>query len=228
MELQSTRSRFAEATWFPRTDESVVVGGAGGIGSWLTFLLARANFNVTLFDDDVIEEHNLSGQLFKASDIGKLKVHAVQNIVGDFSGSYINLYPSKYVAGSVTHRYMFSAFDNMKARRDMFENWKLSIPDSTVVPIFIDGRLEMEQLQIFCVTPANMHIYEKDYLFDDSAVEDLPCSLKQTSHVACMIASHMVAFFTNHMANIYTGEVFREVPFFYEYAVPFSLTTEIR
>ena len=61
-------------------------------------------------------------------------------------------------------------------------------------------RLTMEQLQIFCVTPDKIEEYEK-HLFDDSEVEDAPCTMKQTSHSAAMIASHMVGLFSNHMTN---------------------------
>ena len=69
-----------------------------------------------------------------------------------------------------------------------------------------------------------MHIYETDYLFEDSEVEDAPCTMRQTSHSACMIASHMVASFTNHITNIYERETVRDVPFFYEFFIPLTVT----
>jgi len=39
-----------------------------------------------------------------------------------------------------------------------------------------------------------------------------------------MIASHMTAFFTNHIANIIERNYIREVPFYYEYFIPINLT----
>ena len=51
--------RFKDAPWFPQRDELVMIGGAGGIGSWLSFFLVRAGFKPTVYDFDVIEEHNL-------------------------------------------------------------------------------------------------------------------------------------------------------------------------
>ena len=89
----------------------------------------------------------------------------------------------------------------------------------TDTPIFIDGRLRAEQMQIFCVTPDKIEEYEK-HLFDDSEVEDAPCTLKQTSHSAAMIASHMTAFFTNHLTNNNSGDIDRTVPFLWEYFIP--------
>lgn len=227
--LTSNRDRFKDAPWIPKLEESVMVGGAGGIGSWVAFFLARIGFNVHIYDNDVIEEHNLGGQLFNSSDIGSAKVDAVARIAQEFSGSQISTWTTAINATSPGHVFMISAFDNMAARKYFFEAWKRAIAVSTMTPpIFIDGRLEMEQLQIFCVTPATADRYEQEYLFDDSVVEELSCTAKQTSHSAAMIASHMVGFFTNHIANIYEGMVYRETPFYYEYVTPMSLTEEIR
>lgn len=225
--MQQQYDRFKDAPWFPERDEIVMIGGAGGIGSWLTFLLAKAGFKPIVYDFDVIEEHNIGGQLFRVEDIGLGKVDALSKILKSFCGEDISTFKEAITNTSSTHYFMFSAFDNMKARKDLFEVWKRSISDCPVTPVFIDGRLIMEQLQIFCVTPANMDLYESEYLFEDSEVEDAPCTMRQTSHSACMIASHMVGFFTNHITNIYEREVVREVPFFYEYFIPMNLTTEL-
>lgn len=218
--------RFKDAPWFPQRDELVMIGGAGGIGSWLAFFLARAGFKPTIYDFDIIEEHNLGGQLFRHSDIGVPKVMAVQSILQAFCGDTINTVSQAVTHETPTHHFMFSAFDNMAARKTLFEVWKRSIPNCSVTPLFIDGRLEAEQLQIFCVTPGNMDEYERDHLFSDSEVEDTPCTMKQTSHAAAMIATHMMAFFTNHITNIYEREIIREVPFYYEYFIPANLTEE--
>lgn len=216
--------RFKDAPWFPQRDELVMIGGAGGIGSWLSFFLVRAGFKPTVYDFDVIEEHNLGGQLFRKSDIGTMKVDALYKIIKEFCGEEINTFSEMITESSPTHYFMFSAFDNMKARKDLFEVWKRSIPDCPITPIFIDGRLTMEQLQIFCVTPDRIEEYERDHLFDDSEVEDAPCTMKQTSHSAAMIASHMVGLFTNHITNIYEREIIRDIPFYYEYFIPITLT----
>ena len=215
--------RFKDAPWFPQRDELVMIGGAGGIGSWLAFFLARANFNVTLSDFDSVEEHNIGGQLFKRSQIGKYKAEAVGRNVSDFSTNTINAQIVKITEETATHEFMFSAFDNMDARRAMFKVWKRSW-NSMNRPIFIDGRLNAEQFQIFCVTPENADEYERIHLFNDSEVEDAPCSAQQTTHTAAMIAGHMVGFFTNHITNINLRDEVREIPFMYEYFTPMNLT----
>ena len=64
------------------------------------------------------------------------------------------------------------------------------------------------------------------HLFDDTEVQDAPCTMKQTSHSAAMIASHMVGFFTNHMTNNAVEEKDRTVPFFWEYFIPINYINE--
>ena len=279
--------RFSEAPWFPGSVPiNTFVGGAGGIGSWLAFFLSRIGYTVTIMDFDIIEAHNLGGQLFTNSDIGKHKVNAVKDIQDSFAVSH-NVFPyiDRVTRDTQVEKYVFSAFDNMVARRELFEAWKKANVDSILsynlvkqeyfedrrileeaivlassvsefeegesglerqlkvlfeskevldakyqdyllqnpIPIFIDGRLEMEQLQIFCVTPDKMEEYEKT-LFDDAIVEDLPCTMKQTSHSAAMIASLMTSFFTNHITNVREGMIVREVPFYHEFFIPMGLT----
>ena len=222
--MERENLRFQGLDWYSQDDAPVVVvGGAGGIGSWLSFFLARANFNVTLSDFDTVEEHNIGGQLFKRNQIGKYKAEAVGRNVSEFSTNTINAQIVKITEETATHEFMFSAFDNMDARRAMFKVWKRSW-NSMNRPIFIDGRLNAEQFQIFCVTPENADEYERIHLFNDSEVEDAPCSAQQTTHTAAMIAGHMVGFFTNHITNINLRDEVREIPFMYEYFTPMNLT----
>lgn len=222
--MERENLRFQGLDWYSQDNAPVVVvGGAGGIGSWLSFFLARANFNVTLADFDTVEEHNIGGQLFKRNQIGRYKAEAVGRNVSEFSTNTINAQIVKITEETATHEFMFSAFDNMDARRAMFKVWKRSW-NSMNRPIFIDGRLNAEQFQIFCVTPENADVYERIHLFNDSEVEDAPCSAQQTTHTAAMIAGHMVGFFTNHITNINLRDEVREIPFMYEYFTPMNLT----
>jgi len=223
MNTEQQFDRFKDLDWFSNDNESVVVGGAGGISSWTTLFLTRAGFNPIVYDFDRIEPHNLGGQLYRGLDINKFKTEALSNIIEEFAGTTISTFNTEFNHNAMTHTFMISGFDNMKARKHMFEVWQKSIPNSMVTPLFIDGRLEAESFQIFCVKPHNIEQY-KQHLFSDDEVEDAPCTRKQTSHTASMIASHIVAFFTNHISNIKNREFIREVPFYYEYNIPMNLT----
>lgn len=231
---EGQHNRFKDAAWYGK-EQSIIIGGVGGIGSWLAFLLARASFDPIVYDDDLFEEHNMSGQFVAQHQIGKSKVEAVTDNIFAFTGSDISYFNEKYDTSKMGHHYMMSGFDNMKARKDMFEVWK-SVASSVnsqgrlsdgSIPLYIDGRLLMEQMQIFCIKPeaAAIKEYEDKHLFDDDAIPEAACSLKQTTHSATMIASLMVGFFTNHLANIANKNNAREVPFMYEYFIPINLST---
>jgi len=210
------KSRFRDASWFEKVDKFIVpiiVGGAGGIGSWLTLFLSRMlppTSYIMLYDFDTVEEVNIAGQLFRTKDIGLLKTHAVKDIVKEFSGyEKVTIMPERYDKESLRSPVMFSCFDNMEARKDMFENWLQEAekyPDS----IFIDGRLNAEQFQVFYVTLENALTYKNKYLFNDAEVEDTNCSYKQTTHFAAAIAAKMVQGFTGFLDETY------ELPFKYE------------
>ena len=53
-------------------DTPIHVIGCGALGSWLTFFLLKMGFkNITVYDFDKIEEHNLPNQFFMENQIGK-------------------------------------------------------------------------------------------------------------------------------------------------------------
>jgi hypothetical protein len=224
MSKETVRSRFKDAPWYPKENTSAIIGGAGGIGSWLTFLFARAGFEPIVYDYDIIEEHNIGGQLFATKHIGMAKVDAIKEVVLEFSETHLTAMNEAFTLESMGHQFMFAAFDNMQARKDMFEVWWRDNSENPNA-VLIDGRLLMEQMQIFCVTQATAKEYLREHLFDDSEVEAENCTMKQTSHSAAMIASLMIGFFTNHMTNIAQGSPVRQVPFFHEYFIPINLTS---
>ena len=242
--MEETRLRFSGLEWFPTPEKKIDIhiGGAGGIGSWTAFFLARIGYNIVIYDVDTVETHNLAGQLFSKNDIGARKVSAVNNLVHNFCDTSLTVYSSFIQNHAIFNPYMISAFDNMEARKAMlekFENYldnresqisrimeeeggivpedKYCISD---MPLFIDGRMEAEQIQIFCVTPDRIERY-KETLFEDSSVEDAPCSFKQTSHTASMMGSLITTLFTNHITNLKLGEKIREVPFRTDFYSPF-------
>lgn len=218
-------TRFSGADWFSINGESehVIVGGAGGIGSWLVLLLARAGFQPTVYDFDIIETHNIGGQFYTLSQREDFKTSALADNVKMFSEKDINTFNKRFDKESMGHVFMLSAFDNMQARRDMFHVWKKQIEGASVPPIFIDGRLEMEQMQIYCVTADRIEDYEKT-LFDDNEVIPGNCTEQQTSHFACGIAFFMVTYLTNHISNIYNKMKERKIPFYKEFFGPLDIT----
>lgn len=210
------KSRFHDAIWFDRlSKEFVSVLGCGGIGSFVIFGLSRIGCPMVIYDMDMIETHNLGGQLFGTVDIGAYKTAAIADQCLKLSG-----HSQIYTFGEFTERdgctdVMIAAFDNMKARKLAFKKWKQHVEDKKSRKefcIFIDGRLMAEDYQVYAVTYDRCDEYEKT-LFDDSEIEELPCTLKSTTHCSMGIASDIISVLTNFMTNLSLGENIREVPF---------------
>lgn len=213
--------RFSEADWF-EPNIQVVVGGSGGIGSTLTFLLGRLECEIYLYDFDIVDEPNLGSQLFRTKDLGKSKVSAIKEIVNEFSKNN-NIYDmGKFTQSSPVGPIVFAGFDNMEARSLMFNKWC----ELDEKELFIDGRLLAEQGMIFCVTPDRIEKY-KEHLFEDSEVETVPCTYKATPHCSFLITSMMVSFFTNYMSNKKLGFEARTLPFKFDFELALTNFTSI-
>jgi len=210
--------RFKDAPWFGHLPSLTIVG-AGGIGSWSGVLLGRAGCpKITICDMDIYEPHNLGGQLSITDALEQPKASSLDNLMSDLGctsavSSYNVAYSKMYAKDT-----MVSAVDNMKARAEMFKDWKQR-PDRK---LFVDGRLLAEHFQIFCVTPGLEEEYEK-HLFADTEVEAEACSYKQTSHAAACIGSYITSFIMNHAANLQEGVPIYHVPFYMEQVMSIGL-----
>lgn len=206
--MNSRHVRFSDAKWLQEPSPNITIGGVGGIGSWLAFFLGRIGFPLIVYETDTIDETNMGGQLYATRHIGISKTEALIENLESFSNFSSIVTLDKFEEGSMVTPFVFSCFDNMKARKDMFESWK-KLENKE---LFIDGRMLAESFQIYCVTPDKIADYEVT-LFDDSEVPDLACSYKATSHCGAMISSNMVAILTNYLTNRNTGRELRYIPF---------------
>ena len=239
MSVSDQYGRLKGAEWFSSLyKRDILVLGAGGIGSWLSLFLSRIGANLYIYDMDLYEEHNMSGQAVTKSSIGTLKTVAIKQLIEKFSPDCEVSLGGEYTSESMTNDIVLCGFDNMKARKVAFLRWKAFVEDNVGfsneeyeekrrTSFFMDGRLNAEHLQIFSIRGDDKEAikkYEKEHLFDDSEVEEQDCTFKQTTHCAAMIASKMVSFLVNWGYNIKVSPI-RTVPFFYEYFPPINYTS---
>lgn len=200
------KSRFRDAPFFNKASTlPVSIGGLGGIGTWLTLYLSRIVPIIYGFDFDDVEEVNLAGQLFSLQDVGLSKANATRKLVTAYGTA--TFYPVAQMIDKDTEifeAYIFSAFDNMKARKDLFAIWEKNENRE----LFIDGRLLADQYEVYFVQKGQEERYRKT-LFEDSEVEEVACTFKQTSHFAAICAARMVHGFTNYLSQ----EMFYKIPF---------------
>lgn len=226
--VEESTSRFSGAIWYDEIHtKSIILAGLGGIGSYVSFLLSRMNpAAITMYDDDVVETANMSGQLYSAESLGLSKVTAMSDIMRKFSlYSCTYCLNERYTSDSIDGDIMICGFDNMEARRVFFNKWKDRVNSKATNEekakcLFIDGRLAAEEFQVFCligIDDFNIAKYETEWLFSDSEADPTVCSYKQTSYMANMIGSIMVNLFVNFCANLCNPIIPRDLPFMTSY-----------
>lgn len=223
--MDESTTRFSSALWFKEIQNKVIVlAGIGGIGSYVTLLLARMKPKALfLYDDDEVETVNMAGQLYSINDVGKKKVDALADICSSFA-LYNSVFaiPEKFTLESEASDIMICGFDNMEARKLYYYKWLNHIKelddDRKKHCLFLDGRLAAEEFQVFCITGDDTYsqeLYKTKYLFDDDQADATVCSYKQTSYMANMIGSMIVNLFVNFVANEVGG--MRDLPFLTSY-----------
>ena len=236
--VDEATSRFSSAIWYENIQKkTVILAGVGGIGSYVGFLLARMKpAALYIYDDDIVEAVNMSGQLYGQNDLGKSKVSALAAMIRNYAnyGSTFAV-PERFTSDSEPTDIMICGFDNMAARKTFYNKWKSHVnskPEKERANcLFIDGRLAAEEFQVLCIKGDDvfsMGRYETEYLFSDSEADATICSYKQTTFCANMIASYMVNLFVNFCANQCEPLIDRDLPFLTTYnAETMYLKTEV-
>lgn len=233
--VDESTSRFSSAIWYDAIKQSsIVIAGIGGIGSWISVLIARMHpLNLIIYDPDTVEMVNMSGQLHSHNFCGEYKTASCVDLNRSIGNYYHTIaYNRAYDIYDRTEDIMICGFDNMAARKIFFDKWLIRV-DSSSYPercLYIDGRLSAESYQIFAIQGIDRRAiqeYQEKWLFDDSEADETICSYKQTSYMAAMIASNMVNIYVNHMANQCNPIIPRDVPFFMEYTAETMFTKMI-
>lgn len=236
--VDEATSRFSSAIWYDNIKKkTVTLAGVGGIGSYVGFLLARMKpAFMFIYDDDIVEAVNMSGQLYGQSDLGRPKVSALAGMIRNYAG-YGNVFAmtERFTNESEASDIMICGFDNMAARRLFFNKWVNHVQSKPEEErkncLFIDGRLAAEEFQILCIKgddEYNINRYNNEFLFSDAEADETICSYKQTTFCANMIASYMVNLFVNFCANQCEPIIDRDLPFLTTYnAETMYLKTEI-
>lgn len=200
--------RFKDAPWINQHCD-ILIGGAGGIGSNTAYNLARSiSAKIYIIDDDVVSEHNVGTQFFNRTNIHSKKVFSVNTNVKFFDclGTIIPI-PTKIDDNSY-RPISISAFDNMAARKQLFNIWK-SHEDRQ---LFIDGRMRATLYEVYSVVPGREAMYEET-LFDDDMADDGDCTFRQTSHFGMMIGSRITQIVCNFLSNVRDGMDISVIPF---------------
>lgn len=226
--VDEATSRFSGAIWYSAIQSKVItLAGVGGIGSYVGFLLARLKpAGLYLYDPDIVEQANMSGQLYGSQDLGQAKVSSLHRMLQVYANYYNSVaYQERFTDESEATDIMICGFDNMEARKLFFDKWFEHVGNKPEGDrskcLFIDGRLAAEEFQVFAIQGNDERAiveYKNRWLFSDAVADETICSYKQTTFMANMIASVMVNLFVNFVANECNPIIDRDVPFMTQYS----------
>lgn len=101
------------------TDRIHIVG-CGSVGSTVAENLARSGVvNMTLWDFDTVEAHNLANQMFRFADVGRPKVEALADILSEINPDIektLTLKPKGWNGESMSG-FIFLCVDNIELRQ---------------------------------------------------------------------------------------------------------------
>ena len=147
--VDEATSRFSSAIWYENIQKkTVILAGVGGIGSYVGFLLARMKpASMFIYDNDIVETVNMSGQLYGQSDLGRPKVSALAEMIRNYAGySSVFAISERFTDESEASDIMICGFDNMEARTLFFDKWVNHVQSKPEEErkncLFIDGRIK--------------------------------------------------------------------------------------
>ncbi len=181
-------------------DKPITVIGAGGIGAATVIALAKTGFeNITVYDFDTVEEHNLPNQLLplwvgNQDTLAWKKTTALFHLVHDLAGITITNKHEKFVDQPLGE-IVISAVDSLDARRAIWEQ----VQESMDTLFLIDGRMAITSMDIYCV---DMMSEEPVARYEESLAgeaEDLPCTARATMFNSMIIAGHIAGLLVAYL-----------------------------
>lgn len=169
----------------PKTfeNEEIHIIGVGAIGSHLAEMCVRMGFTeLTLYDFDTVDPHNITNQMFYETQLGVSKLNAITetclNINPDFKP---RLKPEGWKPSTRLSGHVFLAVDNIDLRRAIVEENMLN---KTIVS-FSDYRMGLTDAQHYFADWTQEHL-RKNFLASmqfthEEAKESTPVSACGTS-----------------------------------------------
>jgi hypothetical protein len=166
--------------------------GAGSVGSHVASMLARIGVtDLTVWDHDSIDSHNIGPSLYGRSDFGRYKVEALAAIILRDTGVIIKMERRKY-EGAMIKGSVICCVDTMEARQMI---WR-TVKKNPFVDILLDTRVAEEFFQIFAIRPCstdNITYYEHFLEYGGNEAARQTCGLHSIIYVSSMVAAEAVS-----------------------------------
>jgi molybdopterin/thiamine biosynthesis adenylyltransferase len=171
--------------------------GAGSVGSFTCLSLSKMGaHSIKVWDDDMVDEHNISNQFYRTQDVGEFKVDALQNMIMDFEGIPIQIENEKWYGDTDCNGIIIAAVDNMNARKRIWDK----IKGNDDVSLFIDPRMGGRVARIYAVNPMNPGDFE-DTLYDDDEAAEERCTERTILYNVLGISSYICKMIEDWMKD---------------------------
>lgn len=202
-------------------DPMIIMIGAGGIGSWVVFQLAKLGVRrITVIDHDIVSNHNLSTTPYHPKDLKQPKVEALKRVV-ESTPVQLRTINRKFKGNPEDFKdadIVISGVDSMAARALIYK-WVKKVR----VPFFIDGRIGAENWRVYAIQPnkrLDARLYQRT-LMDDKFVAPLPCTGQQVIDVGWTVASMITRAVRQWVAQgIYNPELVHKQDTLVGYVAP--------
>lgn len=192
-------------------EERIHIIGCGAIGSTVAENLVRFGLkNITLYDFDYVEPHNIANQMFRQTDIGKLKIEALADMLCDINPEIkdsLKLVSKGYV-GQRLSGYVFLCVDNIDLRREIATACK----DNKYVKAMFDFRMRLTDAQHYAADWKDKKMVETfldsmDFSHDEAKAETPVSACNITLSVVPTVRA-IVAYGVSNFINFAKAVVF--------------------
>ncbi len=177
--------------YFPRESiRPVTIIGAGAVGSNIAIMLARMGAcDITVYDGDSIDSHNIAPSAYGSGDFASAKVEALGTLVARDTEVNITRKCAMY-AGEGLKGTVIVCVDSMHARKLV---WK-KVKNNPLVDIVVDTRTAEKFWQVFAIEPckpADIAHYEHFLAYDDEEAAQQMCGLHGIIFVSLALAAEV-------------------------------------
>jgi len=175
--------------------------GAGATGSWLALMLAKMGIkDISVYDFDVVESHNIPNQLFSPQTVGMKKVDALAITVRLLAGVEIKAYDKKVTRNHKFEGVVFMLTDTMFSRKTIYEALK-----KQPIQLLVETRMSSDGGYVFALNPQREEEaakYDKSFETDEEAATSACGASTSIASTAIYISSQAVWQFIN-WSNVY-------------------------
>ena len=189
-------------------ESRVHIIGCGAIGSTVAENLVRFGITkITLYDFDTVEAHNIANQMFRYTDIGKLKIDALAEYLTEINpecAADLKLVKEGWT-GQRLSGYVFLCVDNIDLRREIATACK----ENTFVKGMFDFRMRLTDAQHYAADWSDQKMVEtfiKSMAFShDEAKEATPVSACNITLSVVPTVREVVALGVSNFINFVKG-----------------------